>query len=55
MIRRFLYTPLCIMALFVAPVLGAQHSIVGITAKDTRIEALAVAGPSVSSPTVLLI
>jgi unsaturated rhamnogalacturonyl hydrolase len=55
MIRRFLSTPLCIMALFVAPVLGAEHSIVGLTANDTRIEALAVAGPSLSSPTVLLI
>src|SRR5262245_64485913 len=55
MIRRFLYTALCIVALFLAPALGAEHSIVGLSANDTRIEALAVAGASASSPTVLLI
>src|SRR5262249_5544275 len=52
---RLLYAHLFLMALFVAPAFGADRSIVGLTAGDMRIEALAVAGSSVSSPTVLLI
>src|SRR5438270_12305910 len=42
-------------ALPVAPLSAADHWNVGLTANNTRVEALAISGPSASSSTVLLI
>jgi hypothetical protein len=51
--RWVLSIVLCV--LLVLPLTAAERWSIGLTANDLRIEALVVAGPSASAPTLLLI
>ena len=55
MIRRFLYTPLCLMALFVAPVLVLLSYVIGPTPMDLVFSTFEVVAVTIAAGVATLV